>query len=85
MKIKSMQMKKIIEKEKGSMAVYVTVVLLGFLIILTVVHSSSASLRKSQLETIIKIKEVYEANYNNIEEIYQDKLTDYEQTLTNAT
>lgn len=68
-------MKKKIIEEKGSMAVYVTVVLLGFIIVLSAIYMSATSVRKTQLETNIKIKESYEANYGDIDKIYQNQLT----------
>lgn len=68
-------MKRKIIEEKGSMAVYVTIVLFSFMIILSSIYISSVSVRKTQLITIMKIKESYEANNSNIEEIYQNQLT----------
>lgn len=73
-----MQMKKIGKEEKGSMAVYVTIVLLTFLIMLTALYSSSAATRKAQLKTVIRIKEAYEANYEDIETIYKKQLAKLE-------
>lgn len=70
-----MQMKKNIKKENGSMAVYVSIVLVAFLIILLGVFASSMSVRKWQLKSIVKIKESYELNNGNVEEIYQKQLS----------
>ena len=69
-----MQMKKKILEEKGSMAVYVSIVLLSFLIILTGIFMTSISVRKGQLKTVLSMKQSYEGNNNNIEEIYQKQL-----------
>ena len=69
-----MQMKKIVKEEKGSMAVYVSVVLLGFIIVLSAIYASAVAIRKQQMETNIKIKEAYEEENENIEETYQAKL-----------
>ena len=55
-------MKKI-KEEKGSMAVYVIVTLVSFCLILTGIYISTSSVRKAQIKTDIKIKEVYENSY----------------------
>lgn len=68
------QMKKKILEEKGSIAVYVSIVLFSFLIILTGIYMSSISVRKGQLKTAVKIKQSYEMYNNKIEEIYQKQL-----------
>lgn len=67
-------MKKKIVEEKGSMAVYVTVVLLAFVIILSTIYASAIATRKQELRTIVKIKESYEADNGDIEKIYQNQL-----------
>ena len=69
-----MQMKNKLKEEKGSMAVYVTMALLSFLILLVGIYSSGISVRKSQLTSSIKIKEAYEQYNNNIEQIYERQL-----------
>ena len=63
-------MKKI-KEEKGSMAVYVIVTLVSFCLILTGIYISTSSVRKAQIKTDIKIKEVYENSYvsNNSDNI----------------
>lgn len=58
-------------EERGSMAVYVTVVLMSFLIVLTMIYSSSLSARKNQLKSVLIIKQSYEKDNANIEEIYE--------------
>ena len=67
-------MKKKIIEEKGSMAVYVSVVLLAFMIILSAIYMSATATRKEELGTIVKIKESYEADSEDIEQIYQNQL-----------
>ena len=67
-----MQMKKL-KEERGSMAVYVTIVLFSFLLVLSSIYLSSTSVRKSQLMTVIKVKESYETNIKDIEQIYQEQ------------
>lgn len=68
-----MQMKKV-KEEIGSVAVYVFIVLFSFLIVLITFYASATNVRKSQLATIIRIKESYEQDNENIEEIYQRRL-----------
>ena len=51
------------KEEKGSMAVYVIVTLVSFCLILTGIYISTSSVRKAQIKTDIKIKEVYENSY----------------------
>lgn len=63
----SMQMKKKLKEERASMAVYVAIALTSFLIILVSLYTTSVSVRKAQLSTIIKIKEAYEQDNERIE------------------
>lgn len=74
-----MQIKRKLKEEKGSIAAYVTIVLLSFFLILSSIYFSSTSVRKSQLITALKVKESYEANNNDIEEVYQTQLKKIEQ------
>lgn len=60
-----------IKEEKGSMAVYVTIVLFSMLLILSAVFLTSNVIRKSQIKTITKVKETYEADNNRADEIYE--------------
>lgn len=69
-----MQMKRNIKEEKGSIAVYVSIVLLAFLIILSGIFASSMSVKKSQLKTVLMIKQSYELYNKNVEDIYQKQL-----------
>ncbi len=51
------------KEEKGSMAVYVIVALLSFCLILIGIYFTTSSVRKNQIKTELKIKEVYENSY----------------------
>ena len=53
-------MKKLFKSERGSMAVYATGLTLTFIIILIAIFTLNSSIRKNQLQTELKIKEVYE-------------------------
>ncbi len=66
-------MKNLLKNSKGSMAVYVTVTILCFMIILVGIFSITASIRKNQLRTLPKIKEAYEQDLDNIDEIYEEQ------------
>ena len=63
-------MKKKILEERGSMAVYVTIVLLSFIIILSAIYATASSSRRNQLTTAMKIKESYEMHNNSRSQIY---------------
>ena len=58
--------------EKGSMAVFVGIVLLGMLFIVMSVFLISNNSLQAQAESLIKIKEAYEVDVNNVDEIYQN-------------
>lgn len=60
-----------LKSQKGSMAVYVSVVLFSMLIILSAIFLVSTSSMKSQLITAIKVKESYQADNSKAAEIYQ--------------
>lgn len=59
-----------IKEEKGSMAAYVTIVLLSMVFILFAVFITSNAVRKNQIQTVVKIKEVYEKDNDRADEIY---------------
>ena len=59
-----------IKQEKGSMAVYVSIVLLSMLFILMAVFITSNAVMKSQIETTVGIKQSYEADNSRAAEIY---------------
>lgn len=60
-----------IKDEKGSMAVYVLIVLLSMLAVLMAVFFTSNAVRKSQLKTVMGIKQAYEADNDKAAEIYK--------------
>lgn len=66
-------MKKWLKSENASMTVYVVVAIFSFMIILTSVFLAASAVRKNQLQTIPKIKEAYEKNLSNIQEIYDER------------
>lgn len=59
-----------LREEKGSMAAYVSVVLLSMFFILVAIFLTSSAVRKSQLETAIRVKQSYEADNSRAAEIY---------------
>lgn len=61
-----------IKKENGSMAVYVTVVLLTMLILISSIFMVSSATKKSQLETAYKIKQSYESDNSKAAQIYDN-------------
>ena len=67
-------MKNWYKNERGSMAVYVVVTLLSFIMILAGIFMNAASIRKNQLKTLPKIKQAYEKPLEIKKEIYQEQL-----------
>ena len=67
-------MKNWYKNERGSMAVYVVVMLLSFIMILAGIFMNAASIRKNQLKTLPKIKQAYEKPLEIKKEIYQEQL-----------
>ena len=68
-----------VKSEKGSMAVYVSIVLLSMILVLTAIFLISNSVRKNQINTVIKVKETYEADNDKADKLYGevvDKLKD---------
>lgn len=59
-----------IREQKGSMAVYVSIVLLSMLFILMAVFITSNAVMRSQIETTVGIKQSYEADNSRAAEIY---------------
>lgn len=59
-----------IKQETGSIAVYVSVVVISMLLILFAVFLTSSSKLKSQIETTIAIKQSYEADNSKAGDIY---------------
>lgn len=60
-----------VKSAKGSMAVYVSIVLLSMILVLTAIFLISNSVRKNQINTVIKVKETYEADNDKADEIYE--------------
>lgn len=65
-------------QEKGSMAVFVGIVLLSMLFIVMSLFLTSNNSLQSQAESLIKIKEAYEADVNNVDEIYGELVASME-------
>lgn len=67
-----------LDKEKGSVAIYAIATILSFVFILGGIFYNSSSIRKNQLKTLIKIKEVYAQQLDEadvIAEETKDKMT----------
>ena len=65
-----MQMKKKLIEEKASVSIYVFIVLFSFTIMLTSIYFSANSVRKTQLSTMMRIKQSYEIDNENIKKRY---------------
>lgn len=68
-----MQKKSILKSSKGIISVYVGVCVVTFIIILTAIYMVAVSVRKNQITTLIKVKEVYEQDNTKIASIYEDQ------------
>ena len=66
-------MKKI-KEEKGSISAVVLVTILFFIIVLSVVYTTHSVLRQAQLKSEISLKEVYEKDLNNIDDVYKQAI-----------
>lgn len=62
-------------REKGSMAVYVTVALLSMLILLSGIYLTATSVRRNQIITAMKIKETYEKDNSKAGQIYYEQIS----------
>lgn len=58
------------KNEKGSLALFVTIAMLFFMAFLLALFLSTTNEQKTQLAVTARIKEIYEKDVNNIEEIY---------------
>lgn len=70
-------MKKIKEKlksENGSITSVILVTILFFIAILSTAYMVASTLRKAQLKSEIATRDVYESDFNNIDEIYEDTI-----------
>ena len=63
------KIKKCIKSDKGAVTTVVLLTVIFFLTILSTAYMVTATLRKSQLKSDIAAKEVYEKDFNNIDEI----------------
>lgn len=81
-------MKEKLKSQKGSMAVYVIICILTFIIILTGIFLTASSIRKNQLRTLPKIKQAYEKDLNNKQEICEEiysKIEEYDSLKIKST
>lgn len=60
------------KSERGSMAVYVSIVLLTMLLVLMAIFLTSNSTRRSQLISAMGVKESYEADNDRAADIYSE-------------
>lgn len=67
-------MKKKIKSEKGAIAALVVVTVLMFVLILMGTYMAITNLRKSQLESDIRIQQIYGGELDNIEESYNSAI-----------
>lgn len=68
-----MNIRKVLSDEKGSVAVYVFAMILCFLTIIGGIFFSNSTLRKNQLRTLLKIKDVYAQQISQADKIAQDR------------
>lgn len=68
-----MQKKNVYKNQNGIMAIYVGVCVLTFIIILAAIFTVAVSVRKNQIKTLLKVKEVYEQDNNKIDDIYEEQ------------
>lgn len=68
-----MQKKSILKSSKGIISVYVGVCVVTFIIILIAIYMVAVSVRKNQITTLIKVKEIYEKDNTKIASIYEDQ------------
>lgn len=62
---------KILKQEKGSIALFVIIAMLFFTMYLVGMYMLSANSQSQQIAETKKIKEIYEENVNNIDDVYQ--------------
>ena len=63
-----------IKKEKGAVSLLVIVTVLTFVLILLGAYMLITSLRKSQVQSDIRIQEVYGEDVKNVNKIYEEKM-----------
>lgn len=67
-------LKKLLKKENGSITLFILLAILFFLIVIFSVFIASSNEEQSQTSEIDKIKQEYEEDVNNINQIYHDTL-----------
>ena len=68
--------KEILKKESGAITLFVLLTMLFFLIVIFSIFISSSNKNLSQTSEIEKIKEEYEQSVNNIDQIYNETLSE---------
>lgn len=68
-----MSKRKLFYQEKGSVAVYAIATIFSFIFILGGIFFTSSVVRKNQLRTMLKIKDIYASGLNNADSILEDK------------
>ena len=63
-------MKRIVKSEKGAIAALVVVTVLMFVLILMGTYMAITNLRKSQLESDIRIQQIYGGQVEDAEQVY---------------
>ena len=66
-----MQLMNNVKSSKGSIAVYVSIVILSMLLVLLALFFSSNAVRRKQLITAMQVKQTYEADNERAVEIYE--------------
>lgn len=69
-------LKKLLKKENGSITLFILLAILFFLIVIFSVFIASSNKEQSQTSEIDKIKQEYEEDVNNIDQIYDETLTE---------
>lgn len=65
-------MKKIFSNQKGSISLFVLVIMIFFVLYSLGIFNSVTNHEISQVKTSKRIKDIYEKDINNIDEIYLD-------------
>lgn len=78
-----MPKKRKINLEKGSISVYAIATVFCFIFILSGVFTSSSSIRKNQLKTLLKIKEIYASQIDKADEIAEKRRLDSQKVANN--
>ena len=69
-------LKNLLSKENGTITLFVLLALLFFMIVILSLFLSSSNKYLSQTSEIDKIKEEYEQSVNNIDQIYNETLSE---------